>query len=87
MLELSSLEFCIETVQFVPIGAGVPSLQHALRNPSQTGSLTSSSPSPAQEGAKPFAIIAAGGNPWKQRRRRSPKWDQAATPSGPFRLG
>lgn len=63
----------------------MPSLQHALRNPSQAGSLTSSGP--VQEGAKPFQIIAAGGNPWRQRRRRSPKGDWPASSPGPFRLG
>lgn len=66
--------------------AVMPSLQHALRNPSQTGSLTSP-PGPVQKGAKPFEIIAAGGNPWRQRRRRSPKRDRPASAQGPFRLG
>lgn len=68
-------------------GAGMPSLQHALRNPSQAVSVTLSSPNPAQQGAQPFEIIAAGGNPWRQRRRRSPKWDPAAAPSASVRLG
>ncbi|KAL3152495.1 hypothetical protein ABBQ32_001530 [Trebouxia sp. C0010 RCD-2024] len=68
-----------------PLPEGVPSLQHALRNPRQTGSLSSSHP--REEGAKPFEIFAARGNPWKQRRRRSPKGVLPASPSGPFRLG
>ncbi|KAL0023872.1 hypothetical protein WJX79_002364 [Trebouxia sp. C0005] len=66
-------------------GEVVPSLQHALRKPSQTGSLTS--PGPVQDGAKPFEITVAGGNPWRQRQRRSPKRDRPASAHGPFRLG
>ncbi len=75
----------MQSADLTHIVAVMPSLQHALRNPSQTGSLTT--PGPVQEGAKPFEIIAAGGNPWRQRRRRSPKRDRPASAQGPFRLG
>ena len=54
--------------------AGLPALAHALRQPTYTELLPALSKlKPSQAVAGDFAVWAAAGNPWRARRRRSPK--------------
>ncbi|KAK9832750.1 hypothetical protein WJX81_008241 [Elliptochloris bilobata] len=85
-----------EQWQRLPPGAeGVPSLAQALR---RSGTLCSGPGSGGVQGLRrgvagrdeqdadsEFAAMAAGGNPWRARRRRSPK--QRPPEGGPWRLG
>jgi len=72
---------------------GVPSIAEALRRPGRSflssggGGVVRGSAGTAaeQEAASGFAAMAAGGNPWRAPRRRSPK--QRPPEGGPWRLG
>lgn len=73
--------------------AGVPSVAHALRRPAPAridpgggaaGSSGAATGASGEQGSG-FAAMAAGSNPWRAPRRRSPK--QRPPEGGPWRLG